>query len=152
MDPERRAQWIAAVGRKNWSPTEYTWLCGAHFISGKKSNDPLSPDYVPSVFGQVSSPVGKGEMKMTAYKRRKESLKKRLGLLTSTPIASQCMPSDELIDSGDKRDAATISDGLTSSAATMAGSKSTCDAATMTDLSSYELEELEKECKVLRCE
>ena len=116
MDPECQAQWIAAVGHKNWKPTEYTWLCGAHFSSGKKSNDPLSPGYVPSVFGHVSSPVRKGEMKMTAYKRRKESLKKRLGLLTSTPIASQCMPSDKLVDSGDKRDAATITNRLTSSA------------------------------------
>ena len=86
-DPERRAQWIAAVGRKNWKPTEYTWLCGAHFISGKKSNDSLSPDYVPSVFNHVSSPVRKGEMKMAAYKRRKESLKKRLGLLTTMHIS-----------------------------------------------------------------
>ena len=79
---------------------------------------------------------------MTAYKRRKESLKKHLGLLTNMPIASQCMPSDEivdsgeLVDSGDKRDAATITDRLTSSATMMAVSKSTCDAATMTDLSS----------------
>ena len=142
MDPECHAQWIAAVGHKNWKPTEYMWLCGAHFISGKKSNDHLSPDYMPSVFGHVSSLVRKGEMKMTAYKRRKESLKKHLGLLTSTPIASQCMHSDEIVDSGelvengDKRDAATITDRLTSSATMMAVSKSTCDAATMTDLSS----------------
>ena len=151
-DPERRAQWIAAVGRKNWKPTEYTWLCGAHFISGKKSNDPLSPDYVPSVFKHVSSPVRKGEMKMAAYKRRKESVKKRLGLLTRTTFATQCMPSDELVDSGYKRDAATITDKLTSNATTMTDPKSTCDAATMTDLSSYELEELEKEHNLLRCE
>ena len=34
----------------------------------------------------------------------------------------------------------------------MTGSKSNCDAATMTDLSSYELQELEKEYKALRCE
>ena len=67
MDPEHRAQWITAVGRKNWNPTEYTWLCDAHFISGKKSNNPLSPDYVPSVFGHASSPVRKGEMKMTVW-------------------------------------------------------------------------------------
>ena len=151
-DPERRAQWIAAVGRKNWKPTEYTWLCGAHFIGGKKSNDPLSPDYVPSVFKHVSSPVRKGEMKMAAYKRRKESVKKRLGLLTSTTFATQCMPSDELVDSGYKRDAATITDKLTSNATTMTDPKSTCDAATMTDLSSYKLEELEKEHNLLRCE
>ena len=112
----------------------------------------MSPDYVPLIFGHVGSPVRKGEMKMTAYKRRKESLKKCLGLLASTPIALQCKPSDELVDSGNKCDAATITDRLTSSATLMAGSKSSCDAATMTDLSSNELEELEKEYKVLRCE
>ena len=82
---------------------------GAHFISGKKSNNSVSPDNVPLIFGHVSSPVRKGEMKMKAYKRRKESLKKCLGLLTSTPIALQCKPSDELVDSGNKCDAATIS-------------------------------------------
>ncbi len=49
-DQEKRCKWIAAVKRKDWEPNEYTWLCSAHFISGKKSNDPLSPDYIPSVF------------------------------------------------------------------------------------------------------
>ena len=37
-------------------------------------------------------------------------------MLTNTPTASQCMPSDKLVDSGDKRGAATITDRLTSSA------------------------------------
>ena len=70
---------------------------GAHFISGKKNNDTVSPDYVPLIFGHVSSPVRKGEMKMTAYKRRKESLKRCLGLLTSTPIALQVSPVTNLL-------------------------------------------------------
>lgn len=62
------------------------------------------------------------------------------------------MPSDKLVDSGYKRDAATITEKLTSNATTMTDPKSTCDAATLTDLSSYELEELEQEHNLLRCE
>ena len=56
-DVERRARWIAAIGRKNFASTEHTWLCSAHFISGQKSNHPLSPDYVPPVFAHTKSPV-----------------------------------------------------------------------------------------------
>ena len=54
---ERRARWVAAVGRKNWAPNEHSWICSVHFVSGAKSNDPLSPDYVPSVFSYTKSPV-----------------------------------------------------------------------------------------------
>ncbi len=56
-DKDRRLKWIAAVARKNWTPTEYSWICSDHFISGAKSSDPLSPDYVPSVFAHIRSPV-----------------------------------------------------------------------------------------------
>ena len=76
-DKERRAKWIAAVARKNWEPTEDSWICSAHFVSGAKDNNPLSPDYVPSVFSYIKSPVRrKLEDDLKEYhKRRKEELK-----------------------------------------------------------------------------
>ena len=55
--PQKRHMWIAAVNLKDWAPSEYSWMCGAHFISGCKSNDPISPDYVPSVFSHIKSPI-----------------------------------------------------------------------------------------------
>ena len=53
---EELYMWIAAVNRKDWVPNEYSWICGAHFVNGCKSNDPVSPDYVPSVFKHIKSP------------------------------------------------------------------------------------------------
>ena len=54
-DKSRRARWTSAVNRKNWEPIEHTWLCARHFVSGKKSDDPLSPDYVPSYIREQPS-------------------------------------------------------------------------------------------------
>ena len=56
-DVSRRNSWVAAINHKNWQPSEYSWLFSSHFISGLKSNDPLSPDYVPSLFEHVASPA-----------------------------------------------------------------------------------------------
>ena len=56
-NPEKRARWIAAVDRKNWEPNEYSWICSAHLVTGSKSNDPLLPDFVPSIFPHTKSPV-----------------------------------------------------------------------------------------------
>ena len=43
-DVDRRSKWLAAMKRDNWKPNEHSWVCSAHFVSGNKSDDPLSPD------------------------------------------------------------------------------------------------------------
>ena len=78
-DVERKRLWIAAVNRKNWAPSEHSWICGAHFISGCKSNDPTSPDYTPSVFSHVKSPQKRKLLTdMGRYERTIYSKKRRL--------------------------------------------------------------------------
>ena len=54
-DPERRSKRIAAVKRENWEPSEHSWICSAHLVD-RKSDDPLSPNYVPSIFNHVPGP------------------------------------------------------------------------------------------------
>jgi len=76
---ERRNQWIAAVNRQNWTPNEYTWICSEHFVSGEKSNNPLAPNYVPTLFEHIKSPVkrrlaARGE----TFARRQATKRRRL--------------------------------------------------------------------------
>ena len=75
----RRNKRLAAIKRKDWQPSDYSWICSAHFVSGKKSNDPLSPDYVPSVFMYVPSPhKQKIKRKLERYKERVRTKKRCL--------------------------------------------------------------------------
>jgi len=77
-NPELRAKWISAVRREGWQPSQYTLICSKHFISGEKSTDPLSPDYIPSVFKSVSSAQKrKLEEGFSRYERRKATKRKR---------------------------------------------------------------------------
>ncbi|XP_060774485.1 uncharacterized protein LOC132884664 [Neoarius graeffei] len=63
--------------RQDWEPTEYSRLCSDHFISGARSNHPLSPDFVPSVFQHTSSPVKrKGQQSLESFQRR-QAIKSR---------------------------------------------------------------------------
>ncbi|KAH9633851.1 hypothetical protein HF086_013740 [Spodoptera exigua] len=55
---EQRRKWIAAVNRKNadgtqWSPKPHDKICSEHFIGGKKSEEQLSPSYVPTIFPTI---------------------------------------------------------------------------------------------------
>ena len=79
VDEQRRLLWVAAVSRKDRQPTEHSWLCSSHFIGHKKSDDPLSPDYVPSVFKYVKRPVKrKWKQDLEVYTRRKLAKTARL--------------------------------------------------------------------------
>ena len=57
VNSERRARWISAINRKNWKPSEYSWLCSDHFAGGRKCDDVLSPAYIPTIFSFISSPA-----------------------------------------------------------------------------------------------
>ena len=39
-----------AIRRKNWQPTNSSNVCSDHFVHHKKSDDELSPDFIPNVF------------------------------------------------------------------------------------------------------
>jgi hypothetical protein len=83
VDSERRARWIAAIRRQNWQPTKHSFLCSAHFITGKKSQDPLSPDYVPSIFTFVNSPEkNQKAIQLRRYTSRKQLLQRKRTALT----------------------------------------------------------------------
>lgn len=72
-DLDRRARWIAAIKRKNWQPTKNSWVCSSHFISGAKSDEPLSPDFVPSIFSHTDSPAKRQRINaLQTYNRRKQ--------------------------------------------------------------------------------
>ena len=73
-----RALWIAAVRQEQWKPTKHSVLCSAHFASGSKSNSPLSPDYVPTLFSHTSTDERRrAEQNLASYTRRMASRKRR---------------------------------------------------------------------------
>ena len=45
-----RQKWLQRIRRKGFQPAENTRLCSEHFLGGKRSMDPASASYLPSVF------------------------------------------------------------------------------------------------------
>ena len=62
---------------KDWSSNEYSWLCSEHFVSKSKSDNPLNPDYVPSVFKHTNSPTKRRLQKDQENFERRQVLKRR---------------------------------------------------------------------------
>ena len=78
----RRREWIAAVNRKKWEPTEYSWICNYHFFGGQKLNDPTSPAYSPTFFAHINSPKKrKAEEDLRRFSRFKETKRRRVETL-----------------------------------------------------------------------
>lgn len=76
-DLEQKRKWIAAVKCDNWLPNEHTWICSQHFITGEKSNNPLAPNYVPSIFNYVSSPIKRRLENNVGQFQRRQAIKRR---------------------------------------------------------------------------
>ena len=76
-DPDCHARWVAVISRKDWNPSEYTWLCSEHFVLKSKNDNPLSPDYVPSVFNHTDSPTKQKLQKDHKNFERRQTLKRR---------------------------------------------------------------------------
>ena len=89
MDPERKGKWISAVNHKGWMPLEHSWICSEHFVRGAKSNNPLAPNCVLTVFSHVESPVKQRmEGRINDFHRR-QALKRRCTSMSSTLAISQ---------------------------------------------------------------
>ena len=73
----KRTLWVNAVNRKSFRPNASTVICSQHFVGGRRSDDPLSPAYVPSIFS-FTTPRRKRELeqgvgRFQAAKRRREN-------------------------------------------------------------------------------
>ncbi|XP_050697332.1 uncharacterized protein LOC126985881 isoform X2 [Eriocheir sinensis] len=87
-NPEERGKWIVAVRRENWRPSASSRLCSAHFVRGKRHFDPLSPDFVPSIFNHTSRRERERRFKAAEdYERRQEMKRRRLESESRTSAA-----------------------------------------------------------------
>ena len=57
--PSLTDAWARAIKRENkdgslWYPSEWSVICGHHFLSEKPSIEPGNPDYIPSLFDRTN--------------------------------------------------------------------------------------------------
>ncbi len=151
----RKKQLDPAVNRNDWQPTEFTWICSTHFVGGKKSDDPVSPAYVPTLFKYVRSPA---KRKALCQLERYE----RTGMLKKRRLEAQC----EEAASNTFLEASTImlrdkeADGLPEQTDSMTCSElevsedvtDSCESScsVMTDMTVNSVNDLERECDKLR--
>ena len=139
VDLELRRQWIAAVDRKDWQPTEHSRICSAHFVSGRRSKDPLSPDYVPTIFPLLKSPVKrKRKNEFEAYKRRKLARRRRLEAVSREEAARKEAAREEAARKEAAREEAAREEAATSlmelnEVHDVSGMNVECDVATQTE-------------------
>ena len=56
----------------------HAWICSQHFVNGEKSNNPLAPNYIPTIFPQLSSPEKrKRENDEARFEKRQETKRKK---------------------------------------------------------------------------
>eukprot|EP00112_Aurelia_sp_Birch-Aquarium-sp1_P012053 Seg253.27 transcript_id=Seg253.27/GoldUCD/mRNA.D3Y31 product="THAP domain-containing protein 4" protein_id=Seg253.27/GoldUCD/D3Y31 len=86
FERRRREDWIRAIrcdDWKTWSPDKISkaFICGEHFIAGKRSDDPEEPNWIPTIFTYTTAKdISKVEKKMQS-KAKYELLKNKRGKL-----------------------------------------------------------------------
>ncbi len=156
VNPERKNSWVAAVNRKDWQPTEFTWICRTHFVGGKKSDDPVSPAYVSTLFKYVRSPAKRKALcQLERYERTGMLKKRRLEAQCEEAAsntfleASTIMLRDKEADGlPEQTDSMTCSELEVSEDVTDSCEQSSCSV--MTDMTVNSVNDLERECDKLR--
>ena len=110
---------------KHWKPSEYSWVYSTHFVSGEKSDDSLSPYYVPSVFTYVRSPH---KQKNEAAVRKIHTKKRNCKRKTAAETLIKMSGTESLLQD----DASTESDSGDTGVATQTDPVSLADASTST--------------------
>lgn len=82
-NPDRRRQWVAFVSRRNsdgspWEPGEGDRICSQHFVTGRKSETPSDPDYVPSVHPYSKERSSGSNASMSSVARFQRAQRRRI--------------------------------------------------------------------------
>ncbi|XP_072758100.1 uncharacterized protein [Anoplolepis gracilipes] len=64
--------WTFSKNPKNWKPTRNTKICSAHFINNIKSENPLHPFYLPTIFPDEVN-VKKSTQSVERFERQRRS-------------------------------------------------------------------------------
>ncbi|XP_075560472.1 uncharacterized protein LOC142592741 isoform X4 [Dermacentor variabilis] len=93
-DPERRQQWIRAVRRRNWEPTENDRVCGEHFLQGQPCHTHKNhPDWIPSLFSFTQRNRELEARNLKRFERSQKRLR-RLAVRTTSSPAPNSIPSN----------------------------------------------------------
>ncbi|XP_051803372.1 uncharacterized protein LOC127533698 [Acanthochromis polyacanthus] len=143
LDKDRRRRWIATINRKNWQPSKYSRICSEHFVQGKKSEDPLSPDYVPSIFAHTKSPAKRRAQDIVKkYDLRQKLKKKKLQMSSRNEAARTLLSLSTTVPEfeEDTENAVAVCDNISN------------EIMCQTSLSGEDIEILQQECQLLRSE
>ena len=83
-DKEKKDRWERAVNRTVegkphilWRASPYDAICSEHFINGKRSNNPKSASFIPSIFS-THTPKERTEKDLAREKRLEERATKKI--------------------------------------------------------------------------
>ncbi|KAK5600435.1 hypothetical protein CRENBAI_021732 [Crenichthys baileyi] len=103
-EEKRRQRWLSAIRRANWTPTASSRLCSAHFVSGAKSQNPLSPDYVPTMFPHLSSPNKRKRIYQMARFKHTQALKRKRAVIGADRGETGKAEDRQEVDDDDQQD------------------------------------------------